>query len=129
MNAARQPYGYHFSKNLVGVSVAHMAGEENVTTAAVVLFATIFPFTIRPLTVIGSVKVWLGVWSVFACALPEKENVPAAEMTSVGMVIVKMVIGSSVFGFPATSEAEAVQFTEECFLPPSNFRPLATTVR
>jgi len=34
-----------------------MAGAENVTTAAVVLFATIGPFTIRPLIVIGSVKV------------------------------------------------------------------------
>ncbi len=93
------PYGYHFSKYLAGVSDAQMLGEVKVTTAAVVFFATIGPFTSRPLTVIGSVKVALELSLALTCALPEKENVPAADIASVGMVMVMTVIGSSVFGF------------------------------
>ena len=61
-------------------------------------------------------------------ALPEKENVPAAETESVGMVMCIMVIESIVFGFSLTSDADVVQFTTECFAPPRIFVPLPTTV-
>ena len=55
--ASLRRYEYHFSRNLVGVAVSHAADEENVTIAATVFFATIFPLTKVTLKVIGTLKV------------------------------------------------------------------------